>query len=34
MSISSVKTGAIGDSLLAGNSAYIPGDFVSIATTL
>lgn len=33
MSISSVKTGAIGDSLLAGNSAYIPGDFVSIATT-
>ena len=32
MSISSVKTGAIGDSLLAGNSPYLPGDFVSIAT--
>lgn len=32
MSISSVKTGAIGDSLLAGNAAYDPGDFVSIAT--
>jgi hypothetical protein len=33
MSISSVKTGAIGDSLLAGNAAYDPGDFQSIATT-
>lgn len=32
MSVSSVKTGAIGDSLLAGNAAYDPGDFVSIAT--
>ena len=32
MSISSVKTGAIGDSLLAGNSPYLPGDYVSIAT--
>lgn len=32
MSISSVKTGAIGDSLLAGNAAYDPGAFVSIAT--
>ena len=32
MSISSVKTGAIGDSLLAGNAAYDPGNFVSIAT--
>jgi hypothetical protein len=32
MTISSVKTGAIGDSLLAGNAAYDPGAFVSIAT--
>ena len=32
MSVSSVKTGAIGDSLLAGNAAYIPTDFESIAT--
>lgn len=32
MSVSSVKTGAIGDSLLAGNTAYEPGDYVSIAT--
>ena len=32
MSVSSVKTGAIGDSLLAGNAAYIPTDFQSIAT--
>lgn len=32
MTISSVKTGAIGDSLLAGNAAYDPGDFVSIST--
>ena len=32
MSISSVKTGAIGDSLLAGNAAYIPTNFESIAT--
>jgi hypothetical protein len=34
MSISSVKTGAIGDSLLAGNAAYDPGDFQSIATAV
>ncbi len=34
MSISSVKTGAIGDSLLAGNAAYDPGAFVSIATAI
>lgn len=33
MSVSSVKTGAIGDSLLVGNAAYIPTDFESIATT-
>ena len=32
MSISSVKTGAIGDSLLAGNAAYIPSSYESIAT--
>lgn len=32
MSISSVKTGAIGDSLLAGNTAYDPGDYFSIST--
>jgi hypothetical protein len=32
MTISSVKTGAIGDSLLAGNAAFIPTDFESIAT--
>ena len=32
MSISSVKTGAIGDSLLAGNAAYNPSSFESIAT--
>jgi hypothetical protein len=32
MTISSVKTGAIGDSLLAGNAAYDPGAFVSIAS--
>ena len=32
MSVSSVKTGAIGDSLLAGNAAYDPGDSQSIAT--
>lgn len=32
MTISSVKTGAIGDSLLAGNAAYIPTNFESIAT--
>ena len=32
MSISSVKTGAIGDSLLAGNAAYQPTDFESIST--
>jgi hypothetical protein len=32
MTISSVKTGAIGDSLLAGNAAYDPGAFVSLAT--
>jgi hypothetical protein len=32
MTISSVKTGTIGDSLLAGNAAYDPGAFVSIAT--
>lgn len=34
MSVSSVKTGAIGDSLLAGNAAYDPGAFVSIATAV
>lgn len=32
MSISSVKTGAIGDSLLAGNTAFNPSSFESIAT--
>ncbi len=32
MTISSVKTGAIGDSLLAGNAAFIPNDYESIAT--
>lgn len=32
MSISSVKTGAIGDSLLAGNAAYNPSSYESIAT--
>jgi hypothetical protein len=32
MTISSVKTGAIGDSLLAGNAAFIPNSFESIAT--
>jgi hypothetical protein len=32
MSISSVKTGAIGDSLLAGNAAFNPTAFDSIAT--
>jgi hypothetical protein len=32
MSISSVKTGAIGDSLLAGNAAFNPSSFESIAT--
>ena len=32
MTISSVKTGAIGDSLLAGNAAFIPTSFESIAT--
>jgi hypothetical protein len=32
MTISSVKTGAIGDSLLAGNTAYVPPSFDSIAT--
>ena len=32
MTISSVKTGAIGDSLLAGNLAYMPPSFESIAT--
>lgn len=32
MTISSVKTGAIGDSLLAGNAAYIPTDYESIST--
>lgn len=32
MSISSVKTGAIGDSLLAGNAYYQPTAFESIAT--
>jgi hypothetical protein len=32
MTISSVKTGAIGDSLLAGNAAFIPTDYESIAT--
>ena len=32
MSISSVKTGAIGDSLLAGNPSFIPTSFESIAT--
>jgi hypothetical protein len=32
MTISSVKTGAIGDSLLAGNAAFIPTSFESIAS--
>lgn len=32
MSISSVKTGAIGVSLLAGNAYYLPNDYESIAT--
>lgn len=32
MSISSVKTGAIGVSLLAGNAYYLPSDYESIAT--
>ena len=32
MTISSVKTGAIGDSLLAGNAAFIPTSYESIAT--
>jgi len=32
MTISSVKTGAIGDSLLAGNAAFNPSSFESIAT--
>jgi hypothetical protein len=32
MTISSVKTGAIGDSLLAGNPSFIPTSFESIAT--
>ena len=32
MSISSVKTGAIGDSLLAGNAAFNPTSYESIAT--
>jgi hypothetical protein len=32
MTISSVKTGTIGDSLLAGNAAFDPASFVSIAT--
>lgn len=32
MTISSVKTGAIGDSLLAGNAAYNPSSYESIAT--
>jgi hypothetical protein len=32
MSISSVKTGAIGDSLLAGNVAFNPSSYESIAT--
>lgn len=32
MSISSVKTGAVGVSLLAGNAAFIPSNYESIAT--
>jgi hypothetical protein len=32
MTISSVKTGAIGDSLLAGNAAFNPSSYESIAT--
>jgi hypothetical protein len=32
MTISSVKTGAIGDSLLAGNAAFSPSSYESIAT--
>jgi hypothetical protein len=34
MTISSVKTGAIGDSLLAGNTAFNPSSYESIATAV